>query len=419
MRRKCLISLGLLVVLSAVPGFAQEQVIGFFEGPLQGFNAGSGAIGMTGWALADSGIRQVTIQVDGVDIGAAGYGSFRPLIEDQYPGFPDTSGAGFGYNLNSTDFANGQHHISAKVETFGGTTVILPAVNPDLTVIPDGRKPVHFTNNTSILVPFGAINVPQRNADLFGVCNLNNGNRRYTVISGWVLDLGVELHDAGVGWVELLVDGTIQANTRTGCFYSQETGGLTDCYGLQRLDIERSYPFALDAPSSGYRFVLDIGMLLNNGYVQGHHTLTIRAGDLSNQSIEVAEIPVDFFCVENQSNEQSFGFIETPRLGRQWADLINFQGWALDWQGVSSVEIFVDGDSIGLADYGPGLGGRPGVQGLHPGYPNTLAPVWRLSDYDTRNLSEGFHQVQVRVTDELGVTTLIGERTFFVNNVVD
>ncbi len=419
MRRKSLICLGLLAILLAVPGVAQEQVIGFFEGPLGGLNAGSGAIGLTGWALADTGVRQVTIQVDGVDIGAAGYGGFRPLVEDQYPGFPDTPAAGFGYNLNSTDFANGLHHISAKVETFGGTTVIIPAVEPDLTVITDGRRPVHFTNNTAILVPFGKINLPQRNADLFGVCDLNNLNRRYTVISGWVLDLGVELHDAGVGWVELMVDGVIQANTRTGCFYNQGTGGLTDCYGLQRLDIERSYPFALDAPSSGFRFVLDIGLLLNIGYVQGHHTLSIRAGDLSNQSIEVAEIPVDFFCVENQSNEQSFGFIESPRLGRHWADSISFQGWALDWQGVDSVEVFVDGTSVGLADYGAGLGGRPGVQGQYPGYPDSMAPVWRLSDFDTHNLAEGFHQVQVRVTDQLGASTLIGETTFFVNNVVD
>lgn len=419
MRRKCLISLGLLAVLLAVPSQAQEEVIGFFEGPLNGLNAGSGAIGMTGWALADTGVRKVTIQVDGVDIGAAGYGSFRPLVEDQHPGFPDTSGAGFGYNLNSTDFANGRHHISAKVETFGGTVVVIPAVSPNLSVIFDGRLPVHFTNNTSILVPFGDINLPQRNADLFGVCDLNNPNRRYTVVSGWALDLGVELHDAGVGYVELMVDGVIQDNTRTGCFYSPETGGLTNCYGLQRLDIERSYPFALDAPSSGYRFVLDIGFLLNNGYAQGHHTLGIRAGDLSNQAIEIAEIPVDFFCVENQNNEQSFGFIETPRLGRAFADLINFQGWALDWEGVGSVEVFVDGTSVGLASFGVGLGGRPGVQGQFPGYPDAAAPVWRLSDYDSTNLSEGFHQVQVRVTDQVGISTLIGETTFFVNNVVD
>lgn len=419
MRRKCLISLGLLAVLVAVPSLAQEQVIGFFEGPLNGFNAGSGAIGMTGWALADSGVKSVTIQVDGVDIGAAGYGIFRPLVEDQHPGFPDSSGAGFGYNLNSTDFANGQHDISAKVETFDGTVVIIPAVRLGGPVFPNGKMPVHFTNNTSILVPFGEINVPQRNADLFGVCDLNNPNRRYTVISGWALDLGVELHDAGVGWVELLVDGVIQANSRTGCFYSPETGGLTDCYGLQRLDIERSYPFALDAPSSGFRFVLDIGFLLNIGYVQGHHTLSIRAGDLSNQSIEIFEIPVDFFCVENQNNEPGFGFIETPRLGRAYADLIDFQGWALDWEGVSGVEVFVDGTSIGEAAYGAGLGGRPGVQGQFPGYPNAGAPVWRLSNFDTTNLSEGFHQVQVRVTDLVGISSLIGETTFFVNNVID
>lgn len=412
------ISFALLAILLAAPGVAQENVIGFFEGPLGGLNAGSGAIGMTGWALADTGVRRVTIQLDGVDIVEARYGGFRPLVEDQHPGFPDSSGAGFGVNFNSTDFSNGQHLLTAKVETFGGSIVILPAISQGQVVL-DGRLPVHFTNNTAILMPFGDINVPQRNANLFGVCDLENDNRRYTVISGWALDLGIELHDAGIGWVELMVDGVILSNSRTGCFFSPITGGLTNCYGLQRLDIETSYPFALDAPNSGYRFVLDIGELLNLGYTQGRHTLGIRAGDLSNQAIEVAEIPVNFLCAENNGNEPSFGFIESPRPGRFWADLINFQGWALDWQGIANVELFVDGTSIGLASFGAGLGGRPGVQGQFPGYPDSLAPVWRLSNFDTNNLTEGFHQVQARAVDNLGVTTIIGETTFFVNNVVD
>lgn len=418
MTRMRWISLALLTILwAASPVAAQENVIGFFEGPNGGLNAGSGAIGMTGWALADTGVRRVTIQVDGVDIVEASYGGFRPIVEDDHPGFPDSAGAGFGIQFNSTDFSNGLHYLSAKVETFGGSIVILPALAPTGQV-PDGRLPVHFTNNTSILAPFGRINVPQRNANLIGTCDRNN-SIRYTVVSGWALDLGVELHDAGVGWVEVMVDGVILANSRTGCFYNTATGGLTNCYGLQRLDIERSYPFALDAPNSGFRFVLDIGELLNNGWVQGHHTLGIRAGDLSNQSIEIDEIPVNFLCAENNGNEPSFGFIETPRPGRQWADLINFQGWALDFQGVAAVEIFVDGTSIGLADFGAGLGGRPGVLSRYPGYPDSLSPVWRLSNFDTTNLSEGFHQVQAQVTDDLGATTIIGETTFFVNNVVD
>ena len=398
---------------------AQETVLGFFEGPQGGVNSGTGAIGMVGWALADTGVKRVTIQVDGVDIGQSIYGQFRPIVQDLFPDYPDSAGAGFGYNLNSTLFSNGVHAVTAKVETFGGTIEIIPAVDPQFNVYEDGVYPVQFTNNTAILTPFGEINRPDRNADLFGNCSNTTTNRRLAVISGWALDLGVEIGDAGVAWVELMVDGVILDNTRTGCRFDMATGGLTDCYGLPRPDIERRFPFALDAPSAGFRFVLDVGALLDNGWAEGHHTLTIRAGDISNQNANIDEIPVNFFCIENQGNEPSFGRIESPRPGRAYADLMTFQGWVLDWEGIADVEVWVDGEFIGSANFGGGLGTRPEVLTQYVGYPNTSAPVWRLSNFDTTDLSEGFHQVQIYVDDLTGDRTLIGETTFFVNNVVD
>ena len=423
-----------VMVLAAMPAVGQETILGFFEGPLNGENAGTGAIPVTGWALATSGVRSVTIQVNGVDIGEALYGQNRPLVEDDFPGFVDSPRAGFGYQLNSTDFPNGVHNVSAKVETFDGNQQVLWAIDPEGVIHMDGIREVLFTNNTNILVPFGRINFPERNVDLGGTCSNTSVNRRFSVISGWALDLGVEIGDAGVGWVELLVDGVIVANTRTSCTFNQNTGGLSNCYGLPRLDIERNFPFALDAPSAGYRFVLDVGNLINNGWVQGRHTLTIRVGDLSNQHADIDEIPVNFLCIENLGNEPSFGQIEVPRPGQAYDELLTFQGWALDadssilGSGVQAVELFVDGESIGFANFGlPGIT-RPFVLSNYPGYPNALNPVWRLTDFDTTTLTEGVHQVQVFVydwTQTIGSTdlgdepTLIGETSFFVNNEVD
>ncbi len=481
MKRRWITSLGLLVLLAATPALGQETVIGFFAGPVEGANAGTGAIGVTGWVLATSGVERVTIQVDGIDVGAARYGERWPEVEDL--DFPDSAGAGFAYNLNSVPFENGVHLVSAKVQTFGGTIVVIPAVLPDGSIVSDGKLEVRFTNNTSILAPFGEINRPLRNADLFGTCNMcgngvcdaalgescrncpqdcngiqeppiDNPNnfccgalaglnpvgcdsfqcttagwqcseetpRRFEVVHGWALDLGVEIGDAGIGWVELLVDGEIVGNTRTGCEFDIHRGGLSNCYGLARLDIERRFPFALDAPSSGYRFVLDVGHLVDEGgFVQGHHTLTIRAGDISNQNANVDEVPVNFFCTGNLGfNQKSFGAIEIPGRGVQVADIIYFRGWALDGdaQGIDFVELFIDGGSIGNALFPvPGLM-RPEVLAEFPGFPNSLHPVWRLA-FDTNNLSEGTHQLQVQVTDHFGDKTIIGERSFLVNNVID
>ena len=404
MKRSWLISVVLILSLTAFEARA-ETIFGFLEGPLNGNNSGSGAIPITGWALSDSGVARVIIQVDGVDIGQALYGAARPLVEQQHPIYPDSAGAGFNYQLNSTQFTNGIHRISAKVVTNDGGSVVIA-----------GEKHINFINNSSLLHPFGEIDTPQRNAEVYGTCNLANPNRIYTAVAGWALDLGVEIGDAGLGYVELLLDGAIVANTRTGCFFNSGTGGLTNCYGLPRLDVERTYPFALDAPTSGFRFVMDVGALIDRGWLQGQHTLTIRAGDISNQVANVAEIPVVFLCVENFPNEGSKGFIESPKEDRQYAGTVPFIGWAVDIDGVFRVGIYVDGDFIGNANYG--VDTRPAVASEYPGYPDANAPVWRL-DVETTVLSDGFHQVQAIVTDDLGAETIIGERTFFVNNVVD
>jgi len=70
--------------------------------------------------------------------------------------------------------------------------------------------------------------------------------------------------DTGISWVELETNGAIIGNTRTSCVFDRTTGGLTNCYGLPRIDLETRFPFAFDAPSAGYRFVMDVGAMLNN-----------------------------------------------------------------------------------------------------------------------------------------------------------
>lgn len=441
-----------LLVLAAVPASGQE-VVGFLEPPVvpsatpNGLPPLHGVIRVFGWvAVENETVRRVTIQVDGTDVGEAFYHRPRPLVTDfladNFPGsfFPDAEGPGFSFFLNGTDFTNSTHEITAKVLTFEGTEQVILAVENSGSVIQSGIHDLFWTFNTNTLPPFGEIDSPQRNAELFGNCcrrddtgacctldpdtgfcesNLYNGITAspYSVVDGWVLDLGKEIGDSGVGYVELLIDGVIVGNSRKTCTFSVATGGLTDCYGLQRLDIERNFPFAFDAPTAGYRFAFDVGSLVRQGFNQGSHVLTIRSGDIGNQTANVHEIPVNFLCLNNNNNLQSFGRIESPRRQRPYFDLMAFQGWAVDIDGVDSVEIFVDGQSIGFAAFG--VGSRPGVLATFPGYPDAAEPVWRLSDFDTTNLSEGDHQVQVEITDDRGATTMIGEVTFTVNNQTD
>lgn len=390
-----------LVLVGAAPTLAVTA--GRFEGPPGGSNTATGAVPLTGWVVDDAGVRRVIIQVDGVDIGEANYGRPRGDVAAQVPGFPNSSAAGFSYILNSTPFTNEIHTVTAKAEMLDGTfRTLSPA------------RDLLFNNNTHNLHPFGRIDRPNRNADLYGNCEA--GGPRYSVISGWALDLGVEIGDAGLGYVELLLDGVQIANTRTDCFYSDALGGFTNCYGLRRLDIEHHYPFALDAPTAGFRFVIDVGALYQLGVVSGHHTLTIRAGDISNQVANVDELPVQFRCADQLGNEDSFGRVLVPRPNRFWTGLMRFEGWALDVDGIRRIELYVDGRFIRNAVFGVTTNSE--VAADYPGFPDSAAPVWRAF-YDSNNFVDGVHQVEVFAIDDLGASTLIGESSFVVANDFD
>lgn len=404
------ILLMLFATLGALPA-AGQSVVGFFEGPrdvdADGIpdNSGSGAIAVTGWAGALQGVQRVVIQVDGTDVGQAVYGRPRPDARPQVLGFPDEDGPGFFFNVNTIPFKNGLHTITAKVVTNTGLEVVLPQ-----------SYQVNFINNAAILAPFGRIERPDDGTELYGTCDLSDPNPIYAVVQGWVLDLGMQEEDAGVGYVELMIDNALVYSTRTDCTFDMSRGGLTQCYGLPRLDIERIYPYAEDAPLAGFRFVLDVGLLIQSGWVQGSHKLKLRAGDQATNVSEFSEIKVNFFCQENFGDVPSVGVIEHPRPGRQYFDTFLARGWAVDAEGVDRVEVYIDGNFFTEAEYG--VGSRPAVPQLYPGYPNVFAPVWR-AEIDTTLITDGRRRMQVRVVDLDGRTTEIGDREFFVNNDFD
>lgn len=398
MQRK-LFMVAVVVALSIAAPLQAAPPFGSFGGLVGGGNGGAGTIPLHGWALDDNGVAAVDILVDGLVVGRALYGRSRPGVTSQFPGFPDSEYPGFGYQLDSTRFLNGLHTLSARVVSETGEIRNLNSLT------------VQFTNLTHNLVPFGAIEFPSSDADLFGRCNLLQP-RRYSVIAGWALDVGVETGDQGISYVELLIDGVIHRNTLESCHFDINKGGLSDCYGFRRLDVAQHFPTLSDSPQSGFRFVIDIGALLNEGIVPGRHLISIRAGDRSGQTARVAEMPVTFDCDDFLANEGSFGEVQRPRGGLTYGGVIETIGWALDRESVNAVLIYVDGVLQGNADYGFE---RPGVTFFYPGFFNSALPGWRFF-LDTRNFSNGQHSLHAVVRDGLGVTKLIGERSFVVFN---
>ncbi len=404
MKRYVIVSLIALALLAAAPGWAAAP-FGSFGGIVGGGNSGAGLLPLTGWALDDNGVLAVDILVDGIVAGRANYGRARAGVTARFPGYPDSANPGFALQLDTTHYLNGLHTITVRVKSRAGEVAFL---EPQV---------INFTNVTHDLAPFGAIEFPQPQAEMRGTCNLDPAAPRHlAVVSGYALDAGLTPADTGVGYVELLIDRASFANSQVDCTFSTAAGGYTDCYGIRRVDIEQVYPSLTDSPHSGFRFVLDIGDLVTEGiYSQGAHVLTIRAGDHASEISNIAEIPVTFVCDQNLPNESSVGNIDLPLNGLLYHGTVTTVGWALDWEGVQSIQVLVDGHPVGNATYGfP----RPDVFQLsyYPGYPSVGAPGWQFP-LDTTKLSNGEHFLDVIVTDVKGATTDIGKRRFVVNNV--
>ena len=413
MKRNVLLSallsaIGVVLLVSA-PAVAAPP-FGSFGGIVGGGNAGSGLLPLHGWALDDNGIQAVDVLVDGLVAGRAHYGRARAGVTARFPGLPNSDLPGFAFELDTTHYLNGLHSVAIRIRSRAGEVVTLPA------------RTIQFSNVEHVLAPFGTVEFPKPQAEMRGTCDFVSAQRRFSVVSGYALDAGTQDDDSGVAFVELLIDRAVFWRSDLHCGFSSPLGGPVNCYGIRRLDVERNFPGLKDSPHAGFRFLLDIGALVTPAppnpqpaYNRGAHLITIRAGDHANSVRNIAEIPVTFSCDHDLSNENSVGDIDLTLRGLLYHGVIQVTGWALDFEGVSSVQILVDGAAAGNAVYGIS---RPDVLALsfYPGYPNLLAPGWRF-DLDTRNYANGEHFLDVIVTDLRGVTTYIGKRRFVINNV--
>lgn len=400
MKRNVILCAVAALLLASVPAWP-AQPFGSFGGIVGGGNAGAGVIPLFGWALDDDGVQAVDILVDGFVAGRAFYGRARAGVTAKFPGLPDSNAPGFAFELDTTHYLNGLHSVVVRVKSKAGEVLELPS------------KKLQFANVEHDLAPFGRLEFPKPQAELRGKCTLANPNRRFSVISGYALDAGTTPDDYGVGYVELLIDRAVWANSQVDCRFSVPEGGLSDCYGLRRLDIERAFPGLKDSPHSGYRFVIDIGLLMAIGYTPGSHILTVRAADHANQVRNIAEQAVTFSCDEDGANENSFGDIDLPRNGLLYHDTIQVTGWALDWEGISSIKILVDGNFVGFAARGIA---RPEIAAAYPGFPQSAGPGWQFN-LDTLLFANGEHFVEAIVVDVFGVETYIGKHRFTINNV--
>lgn len=381
------------------------------EGRSAAYNA-SGSFPLVGWAAAADGISHVDVYIDGGNMQSAMYGDMRPDVGSSFPDFAGALYSGFIANIDTTRVQDGVHLIEVKAVGKNGITRLL------------GSRNVQILNSEANLKPFGVIDQPQRDAVLYGTfCGLTAGppvisppvriTANITPVRGWALDLGTRLDTGRISYVELLVDGVRYLSTDD-C--TLPFGGFANCYGVPRYDVERFYPNYPDAPRSGFIFTLDVGNLLNLGVKEGYHNLKVRVGDLQQTVTELPGpegLPVFFKCADSSFDSPSIGFIDIPTPFDYVTGTVVFQGWALDQDGITAVEIIIDGNYYGQAQWGfP----RPDVAAQNPNFIDPLHSGWRFT-MDTTKLTNNRHRLTARILDNRGNRIEAASTDFYVYNV--
>ena len=423
-----------------VDSAANQAPFGYIDTPgPAGLEGAIGSFPVTGWALDDVDVDHVDFLVDGrIVAGAVGrgepssaiYGTTRPDVQAAFPDVPNSLYSGFTANIDTTSLINGIHILSVRATDSEGASRDL------------GSRTVQVNAIGQNLAPFGAIDFPLDKASLFcssigggipspctpDIC----GDILTNVVAGWALDVGSALDRGQVAYVELLLDGQIVANSRTQCVQLGQT--LTNCYGVNRPDVARSYVGYVNADNAGFLFSFalvrdadnptgQIEILLPTSDFQtfvlggftfpGKHTIAVRVGDEEETVTQIGAMSVDILCDQQFGDQPAFGYVDTPSDYQFINGIFEVFGWASDFQGVDHVDIDVDGQVVGRANYGLS---RPDVRAVDPRvFSNNVGFSFLL---DTTKLSDSPHDLVVYVTDRLGNRTEIGRRKFVVDNNV-
>ncbi len=374
----------------------------------------TGAFPVVGWAADTDGLERIEVMIDGTIMQDAVHGDPRPDVGATFADFTNAAFSGFVANVDSTRLQNGVHLLEVR------------AIDNDGVVALIGRRTVQIINNDNFLKPFGYLDEPQRDAVLYGTgcADIDDDGgpvisppvdveEHITPVRGWALDLGTRQDTGRVAYAELLVDGVRWLSTDD-C--GLVAGRFANCYGIPRFDVARYYPTFPDAPRAGFLFTLDVGTLMNIGIRPGIHNLMVRVGDREQTFTELPNrdgMPVWFQCVDDNFDFIALGFIDFPTKNDYVSGNVVFRGWAVEDQStVVTVELFVDGNFVGVAAYGfP----RADVGDQFPQFPAARFSGWNFT-MDTRKLGNSIHRLTVRTKDAQGRTSEIGSTDFYVLN---
>ncbi|MEG0297588.1 MAG: N-acetylmuramoyl-L-alanine amidase [Clostridium sp.] len=116
----------------------------------------------------------------------------------------------------------------------------------------------------------------------------------------------------------------------------------------------------------------------------------------SNEVIKEDEVEQEVTAKQSTYSSNMLSNLENPINGHQLTEDFFVKGWAISMSGISKVDVYLDGNHSGQAEYGIA---RSDIAKKYPEYPNAGNSGFT---FKFRNVSNGSHVVMVRIYDTNG-----------------
>ena len=299
-----------------------------------------GSIRVRGWALNQSGIKEVKIYAQDKYLGNASIGKSRPDVKVAYPKYTDADKSGYEYVIDTASLGKGAKTI--KVEAVGK----------------DGTSQTYSVKvNIGDLKPIMNIDEPSANLT-------TGGNIK---VRGWALN------QSGIKEVKI---------------YAQDKYLGNASLGKSRLDVKNVYPQYIDSDKSGYEYVIDTASL-------GTGTKTIKV-----QAVGKDGTSQTYSVKVNLSKLAPMMNIDEPSANSTVKGNVKVRGWALNESGIREVKIYVQGKYVGNAALGKS---RPDVKNAYPQYINSDKSGYEYT-INASSLGSGTNTIKVQAIGNDGTS---------------
>ena len=303
----------------------------------------NGKLTIKGWALDQSGVKEVRVSVDGKDFGNVNYGTTRTDVNKVYPGYPSGNNAGFEGTIDISNLTSGNKKVVVQITSNDGSI-----------------QKIERTIKVEKLESKSWLDNPNNNS-------ISSGTLR---VSGWALA------SSGVKEVRVYVDG-------------KDLGTVN--YGTTRTDVNNAYPGYPSGNNAGFEGSVNLS---NISAGTKRVIVKITANDGTSQSIE-RTIKVERL--------ESKSWLDNPNNNSISSGTLRVSGWALASSGVKEVRVYVDGKDLGTVNYGTT---RTDVNNAYPGYPSGNNAGFEGS-VNLSNISAGTKRVIVKITANDGTSQSI------------